>query len=112
MLSVHSLMQEAKVAPRERARLGRKEERRMMAEAIEDLPELDRLILGLRYYESVRPAQIAAVLGLPEDEVRRLLAQALERIAAANGKDRVPVTDKGPAHRAIPARRGNGKGRA
>lgn len=84
MLSVQTLMQEVKMPGRQRTRMRGKEERRMMAVALDDLPELDRLVLSLRYYESVRPNQIAGALGLPEDEVRRVLAEALRRILEIN----------------------------
>ena len=96
-------MQEAKVPTGARPR--KKGERRLIAGAINDLPELCRLILGLRYYESVRPAQIAVALGLPEEEVRRSLADALMRLAEAEGKAGASTPAKGQA------RRRNGKGR-
>jgi len=103
MLSVHSLMQEAKVSAGARSR--KKGDRRLVASAINDLPELCRLVLGLRYYESVRPAQIAAALGLPESEVRITLADALTRLLEAESRE----ADAGAT--ATETRRRQGKGR-
>jgi DNA-directed RNA polymerase specialized sigma24 family protein len=85
MLSVHTLMQEGRVNPKARtgiSSLGRKEERRLLAEAIDRLPEVPRLVLSLRYYEAVRPKDIAAVLGLREEEVREILSEACTAVLA------------------------------
>ena len=104
MLSVHSLMQEAKVPSGARSK--KKGERRLTAGASNDLPEQCRLILGLRYYESVRPAQIAAALGLPEEEVRQTLADALTRLLEAERKAGAAAPVKAEARR----RTGKGSG--
>ena len=80
MLSVQALMQEAHVRPertRGDRRLSRGEERRVMATLIDELPETARLVLGLRYCEALRPRQIATVLGLSEEEIRKVLSEAL-----------------------------------
>jgi len=86
MLTVQTLMQEAQVIPRARGRgraVSRKEEREFMARAIETLPEYPRLILSLRYYESLRPSQIARAFGIEESEVCRVLFQALQLVHAS-----------------------------
>ncbi len=83
MPSMYSLAQEAQLG-REGACLkpfpGRKEDRRRLAEAIDRLPETGRLVLGLRFYESIRPRQIAMVLGISEEDVRRILVDSVRQI--------------------------------
>jgi RNA polymerase sigma factor (sigma-70 family) len=76
MLSVHTLRQEAQIPAPVKRRMGRKEERQALEEALERLPEVPRLVLALRYCEGLRPRQIAAVLGLEEETVRGLLVDA------------------------------------
>jgi DNA-directed RNA polymerase specialized sigma24 family protein len=83
MLSVHTLMQEARVDSKARLvkpSFGRKEERRLLAEAIDRLPEAARLVLGLRHYEAVRPRDIANILGLDEEAVRDMLSEAVATV--------------------------------
>jgi DNA-directed RNA polymerase specialized sigma24 family protein len=110
MLSVHALMQESQVAHKSGGHLGRKEEQRLVAAAIDRLPETARLVLGLRYYEAVRPPQIAAALGMPEDDVRGLLVEALQQVVAAMRQTSVTPKEI-PAEQGGVSRR-NGKGRA
>jgi RNA polymerase sigma factor (sigma-70 family) len=103
MLSVHTLMQEARLPATERRRMGRKEERRALAEAIGRLPELPRLVLSLRYCEGLRPRQIAAVVGLAEEEVRRQLSEAA--LEVLRGLE-LSVVSAGPAARPRQGSRG------
>lgn len=82
MLSMNHLVQEAFPGRRVRGRSSlRAEEARRLSLAIDALPETSRLALALRYYEGMRPARIARVLGLTEDEVESLLAAAVREVA-------------------------------
>jgi RNA polymerase sigma factor for flagellar operon FliA len=58
------------------------ERKRMLAEAIERLPERERLVLTLYYMEELRLREIAEVLGLSESRVSRLLSAALSHVGA------------------------------
>lgn len=89
MLSVQTLMQDAQVDLKKhtiKPSIGRKEERRLLTEAIDRLPEVARLVLGLRYHESVRPKAIAGILGVEEPEVRRLLSDAIAAVLEDLGR--------------------------
>ncbi len=57
-------------------RLNAEDERRLLADAIEQLPERQRIILSLYYMEDLRLSEIGAVLELSESRVSRLLARA------------------------------------
>jgi len=82
MLSMNHLVQEAFPGRRVRGRSSlRAEEASRLARAIDALPETSRLALALRYYEGMRPARIARVLGLTENEVESLLAAAVREVA-------------------------------
>ena len=114
MLSFQTLMQEACVSPRIRRRplaLGGKEARRVVADAINALPETARLVLSLRYYEAIRPRQIALLLALPEEEIRQLLIAGSREVV--NRLQEVPepparktIHGKDEAHRQAASRRG------
>jgi RNA polymerase sigma factor for flagellar operon FliA len=58
------------------ARLDAEEERQMLADAIEELPERLRVVLSLYFLEDLRLQEIGEVLGLSESRVSRLLVQA------------------------------------
>ena len=116
MVSIQSLMQEAKVVPRNGRRphaRTRTEERAAFAAALDTLPETTRLALALRCYEAFKPAAIAVVLGLEEDQVRELLAQGLAavqgRLDAAHevrSRDTTPVPGSRDPHPLRPRRPG------
>jgi RNA polymerase sigma factor for flagellar operon FliA len=59
------------------ARLERAEERQRLADAIESLPERERMTVVLYYLEDLRLKEIGQVLGLSESRVSRLLNAAL-----------------------------------
>jgi DNA-directed RNA polymerase specialized sigma24 family protein len=83
MLSIQNLMQEAKVSPRNGRKptgLRRGEEKAAFAAVLDTLPEETRLVLGLRYYEALKPAAIAGILGLAVDQVQALLAEGLRAV--------------------------------
>jgi RNA polymerase sigma factor for flagellar operon FliA len=57
--------------------LERSEQRRLLTEAIESLPERERLVVTLYYMEDLRLKEIGQVLKLSESRVSRLLNAAL-----------------------------------
>ncbi|SFI36837.1 sigma-70 family RNA polymerase sigma factor [Planctomicrobium piriforme] len=73
-LSHHQRASDADAEPIER--LNADDERRLLADAIERLPNRLRVVLSLYYMEDLRLAEIGAVLNLSESRVSRLLAQA------------------------------------
>jgi RNA polymerase sigma factor for flagellar operon FliA len=58
----------------------RAEEKELLADAIEALPERERLVVTLYYMEDLRLKEIGAVLGLSESRVSRVLNAALFRL--------------------------------
>lgn len=59
-----------------------REARRAVAEAIESLPERERLVLALYYDEELNLKEIGAVLGVSESRVCQIHGQALARLRA------------------------------
>lgn len=57
--------------------------KQMLAEAIESLPERERLVLTLYYMEELNLAEIASVFDLSESRVSRVLASARFRLQEA-----------------------------
>ena len=60
--------------------LARKEQIGLLAQAIQDLPERERLIVTLYYLEDLRLKEIGAVLKLSESRVSRILSAALHQL--------------------------------
>lgn len=56
--------------------------KRMIAEAINDLPEKQRLVLSLYYYEDLNLKEIGKVLDVTESRVSQLHTQAILRLRA------------------------------
>lgn len=56
------------------------EERRILADAIESLPKLDRLVVSMYYQDDMRLKEIGEVVGLSESRVSRILARAETRL--------------------------------
>jgi RNA polymerase sigma factor (sigma-70 family) len=86
MLPVDTLFQEAKLPARDRRRARTFLERvdgaaDVLTQLIDRLPERQRIALALRYYEALRPDEIAVVLGLREDMVHDLLRKAAETVS-------------------------------
>jgi len=54
--------------------------RRSLAEAIEDLPEREKLVLSLYYQEELNLKEIGAVLGVSESRVSQIHSQAALRL--------------------------------
>jgi RNA polymerase sigma factor for flagellar operon FliA len=58
----------------------------IVAKAIEDLPERQRLVLSLYYYEDLNLKEIGKVLRVTESRVSQLHAQAVSRLRAKLGQ--------------------------
>ena len=83
MLSVASFFQGTAPGSARRARRNlaeREEEQRRVGAAMQELPETSRLALALRYFESARPRQIALVLGISEERIEAVLADAVQEV--------------------------------
>jgi RNA polymerase sigma factor for flagellar operon FliA len=65
------------------ARLEREEMRRLLAQAITDLPDRERHILALYYEEELTLAEIGEVIGVGESRVSQLRSQAIARLRSA-----------------------------
>ncbi|NLT57756.1 MAG: FliA/WhiG family RNA polymerase sigma factor [Clostridiales bacterium] len=58
----------------------RSELRRILADAIEELPEKERLVITLYYYEELLLKEIAEILGVTESRVSQVHSKALARM--------------------------------
>ncbi|SDK77883.1 RNA polymerase, sigma 28 subunit, SigD/FliA/WhiG [Franzmannia pantelleriensis] len=58
------------------------EQRQRLVDAIEQLPEREKLLLGLYYQEELNLKEIGAVLGVSESRVCQLHSQAVTRLRA------------------------------
>lgn len=61
------------------------EQRERLIEAIEQLPEREKLLLGLYYQKELNLKEIGAVLGVSESRVCQLHSQAVSRLRARLG---------------------------
>ena len=59
---------------------------RLLIGAIEDLPEKERLVLSLYYYEEFTMKEIGALLGVNESRVSQLHTKAMLRLRGKLGK--------------------------
>jgi len=59
---------------------------RMLSSAIDDLPEKERLVLSLYYYEEFTMKEIGALLGVNESRVSQLHTKAMLRLRGKLGK--------------------------
>jgi RNA polymerase sigma factor for flagellar operon FliA len=57
-------------------------DREQLAEAIDELPEREKLLLGLYYQEDLNLKEIGVVLGVSESRVCQLHSQAVSRLRA------------------------------
>jgi RNA polymerase sigma factor for flagellar operon FliA len=58
----------------------RAEMERVLAEAIERLPKVERTVLSLYYYEEMTLREIGCVVGLHESRISQLKTQAILRL--------------------------------
>jgi RNA polymerase sigma factor FliA len=63
------------------------DQKKMMARVIDELPEKERMVLSLYYWEELTMKEVGAVLGLTESRVCQLHNQALLRLKTKLGKD-------------------------
>ena len=71
--------------PRTRSRRWRtRETRRLLAEAVGQLAERDRTVVGLYYFENLTLAEIGRVLGVTESRVCQLHTRAVMRLRGAS----------------------------
>jgi RNA polymerase sigma factor for flagellar operon FliA len=61
------------------------EMRRLLAQAIEDLPKRERMVLTLYYYEELTMREVGATLGVVESRVSQLHSSAMARLRVALG---------------------------
>lgn len=54
-----------------------------LAQFLASLPEEERVILTLHYLKSLSPAEIAAMLNVPEGAIARLITAGRARLAAS-----------------------------
>ena len=66
------------------------ERRRAVVEAMEKLPAQQRAVFALHFVEDMRPAEIAGRLGIPTQQVRSQLYNAIDkiRLRIAGGRDK------------------------
>jgi RNA polymerase sigma factor for flagellar operon FliA len=57
-------------------------DRRVLARALDALPERERLIVAQHFFDGLRLREIAASLGVSEPRVSQILSRALERLRA------------------------------
>jgi RNA polymerase sigma factor for flagellar operon FliA len=62
--------------------------RSLLADAIADLPERERLVLTLYYYEELTMREVGVTLGVVESRVSQLHSSAMARLRAALGAPR------------------------
>lgn len=72
----------------------RQEMLRVMAEAVNGLPDKERLVLSMYYYEHSTMKEIGSVLGVRQGRVSQLHAQAIERL-----RKRIQFTSHQPPRR-------------
>jgi RNA polymerase sigma factor for flagellar operon FliA len=68
------------------------ETRRRLAEAIERLPEREKVVLGLYYYEGLTLAEIGSILGVTESRVCQIHTKAVLQLRSRlNASEREPA---------------------
>jgi len=77
--------------PNPQSALDETEMREAIAEAISRLPEREKLVVTLYYYEELTLREIGEVLGVTESRVSQLHTKAILRLKARLGAARVPL---------------------
>lgn len=62
-----------------------------LAQALDRLPERERLLLSLYYFEELTMKEIAHILGVSEPRICQLHSQAIKRLRAGMASDRQPL---------------------
>jgi len=65
-----------------------------LADAIEDLPEKERMVLTLYYYEELTMKEIGLALGVVESRVSQIHSSAVLRLRSAMGVHAAKVQPK------------------
>jgi RNA polymerase sigma factor for flagellar operon FliA len=81
--NAHRLAEVAEVGSDPLAALEREELKRVIAAAVERLPEREKQVIALYYQEGLTLKEIGAVLGVTESRVCQIHSQAMARIRAA-----------------------------
>jgi len=68
-----------------------KEKRAILAQAITELPEQERIVIALYYYEQLMLKEIGAVLGISESRVSQIHTKALMRLSGKLRRSDSPV---------------------
>jgi RNA polymerase sigma factor for flagellar operon FliA len=74
-----------------------RELRRTLARIIDRLPERERQVLALYYYEELTMQEIGQVFGVTESRVSQIHSGAVLRLRAALARERLRSVDLGPA---------------
>jgi len=68
-----------------------KEKKKRLAQAIQDLPEQERIVIALYYYEELMLKEIGQVLGISESRVSQIHTKALTRLGGKLRRSESPV---------------------
>ena len=68
-----------------------KEKQGVLAQAIQDLPEQERIVIALYYYEQLMLKEIGEVLGISESRVSQIHTKALTRLSGKLRRSESPV---------------------
>ena len=60
------------------------ESRRLLAHGISQLPDRDRVVLTLYYFENLTFVEIGRVLGVSKSQVRKVCIQTIRRLRRKN----------------------------
>ena len=64
----------------------RKENRRILAQAVDLLDRRERMVITLYYYEELRMKEIAEIFGFTESRICQVLGQAIQKLKTTIGK--------------------------
>ena len=70
----------------------RAEQKRLLAQAIDDLPERERTVIALYYYENLTQKEIAAVLEVTESRVCQIHTKAVLRLSGKLSRNATALT--------------------
>jgi RNA polymerase sigma factor for flagellar operon FliA len=71
------------------------DQKKVIARLIDELPEKNKMVLSLYYWEELTMKEVGAVMGLTESRVCQLHNQALVRLKAKINKESNPVLNSG-----------------